>query len=274
MATDPITEVVATENQTVATVPSPSVNQTVAQVPSFAATQTVAPTGHVTVPVNHGEKPEKFNGLNFKRWQQKMLFYLTTLNLARFLNEDAPETQTGLADSLYNVYNTMKTAKELWESLDHKYKTEDAGAKKFIVGRFLDYKIVDSKTVISQVQELQVILHEIHAEGMVLSETFQVAAMIEKLPPTWKDFKNYLKHKRNEMNIEELIVRLRIEEDNKSFETRGSILKWPKQMLWSMVKVLRQTRASLGCLGKARKWVQKEEFSRRNFWENATIVTE
>ncbi|PKI38298.1 hypothetical protein CRG98_041345 [Punica granatum] len=35
------------------------------------------------VPVNHVEKLEKFNGLNFKRWQQKMLFYLTPLNLAR-----------------------------------------------------------------------------------------------------------------------------------------------------------------------------------------------
>ena len=52
------------------------------------------------------------------------------------------------------------------------------------MGRFLDYKIVDSKTVVNQVQELQVILHEIHAEGMMLSETFQVAAIIEKLPPT------------------------------------------------------------------------------------------
>ena len=37
------------------------------------------------VPIHHGEKPKKFNGLNFKRWQQMMLFYLTTLNLARFL---------------------------------------------------------------------------------------------------------------------------------------------------------------------------------------------
>ncbi|KAL2512132.1 Uncharacterized protein Adt_17732 [Abeliophyllum distichum] len=142
------------EATTVAQVPSFAATQTVAQVPSFAATQTVAPTGHVTVPVNHGEKPEKFNGLNFKRWEQKMLFYLTTLNLARFLTEDALKLKQGegdiqavsaveawkhsdflcrnyvmnsLADSLYNVYSTMKTAKELWESLDRKYKTEDAG---------------------------------------------------------------------------------------------------------------------------------------------------
>ena len=82
--------------------------------------------------------------------------------------------------------------------------------------------MVDSKTVISQVPELQVILHEIHAEGMSLSESFQVAAIIEKLPPSWKDFKNYLKHKRKEMNLEDLIVRLRTEEDNRVFEKRGN----------------------------------------------------
>ena len=36
-----------------------------------------------------GEKPKKFNGLNCKRWQKNMLFYLTTLNLERFFTEDA-----------------------------------------------------------------------------------------------------------------------------------------------------------------------------------------
>ena len=47
------------------------------------------------------------------------------------------------------------------------------------MGRFLDYKMVNSKTMLSQVQEHQIILHEIHAEGMMLSETLQVAAIIE-----------------------------------------------------------------------------------------------
>ncbi|KAL5547869.1 hypothetical protein UlMin_003100 [Ulmus minor] len=220
----------------------------VAPVVTHVATPVVSPAVPVSVPVNHGEKPEKFSGLNFKRWQQKMLFYLTTLNLARFLTENAPVLKddeqdiqavsavdawkhsdflcrnyalNGLTDSLYNVYSDKKMAKELWESLDRKYKSEDAESKKFVVGRFLDYKMVNSKTVISQVQELQVILHEIHAEGMNLSETFQVAAIIEKLPPAWKDFKNYLKHKRKEMSIEDLVVRLRIEEDNRCSEKRG-----------------------------------------------------
>ena len=57
----------------------------------------------------------------------------------------------GLANSLYNVYIEKKTAKELWESLEHKYKIEDASAKNFIVSRFLDFKMIDSKTVMSQV---------------------------------------------------------------------------------------------------------------------------
>ena len=58
---------------------------------------------------------------------------------------------------------------------------------------------------------------------MHLSETFQVAAIIEKLPPAWKDFKRYLKHKRNEMNIEGLVVKLIIEEDNRNAERKGAI---------------------------------------------------
>ncbi|GJW53093.1 pol polyprotein [Tanacetum coccineum] len=214
------------------------------QTPPTVVNTTGAPVTNAVA--NHAEKPEKFNGQNFKRWQQKMFFYLTTLGLARFLKETAPQVEppaegqssnaqavqaveawkhsdflchnyvlNGLIDPLYNVYCKTTTAKELWESLERKYKTEDAGTKKFVVARFLDYKMVDSKSVVSQVQDLQVLLHDIHAEGMTLSETFQVAAIIEKLPPSWVEFKNYLKHKRKEMSVEDLVVRLRIEEDNK-----------------------------------------------------------
>ena len=76
-----------------------------------------------------------------------MLFYLTTLNLARFLNEDGSKLDigetdkeklaavdawnhsdflcrnyvlNGLENTLYNVYSPLKTAKELWDSLDKK----------------------------------------------------------------------------------------------------------------------------------------------------------
>ena len=97
----------------------------------------------------------------------------------------------GFTGPLYDVYTSKVTFKDLWESLDRKYKTEDAGAKKWIVGPFLDYKMVDSTSVDSQVQELQMIIHEIHAERMGLMKSFQVATVMEKMPPGWKDFQNY-----------------------------------------------------------------------------------
>ncbi|XP_057514993.1 uncharacterized protein LOC130796638 [Actinidia eriantha] len=132
-----------------------------------------------------------------------------------------------LDNTLYNVYCAKQTAKELWKSLKKKYKTEDAGVKKFVVDRFLKYMMVDAKTVINQVQEFQVILHKIHAEGMQLSETFQVAVMIEKHPPSWKDFKNYLKHKRKEMNLKDLIIGHQVK-DCRSRKNQGSDSKKPK----------------------------------------------
>ena len=103
--------------------------------------------------------------------------------------------------TVYNVYSPIKNAKTLGESLDNKYKTEDAGMKKYIIGHFLDYKMVDSKTVLSQVEEFQLILHEMNAENLSVGETLQVDCIIEKLPPSWKEFKNYLKHKCKEMDV-------------------------------------------------------------------------
>ena len=36
------------------------------------------------------EKPAKISGVDIKRWQQKIFFYLTTLSLQKFINENVP----------------------------------------------------------------------------------------------------------------------------------------------------------------------------------------
>ena len=109
----------------------------------------------VPISISPREKPKKLCGFNFKKWQQKMLFYLTTLNLVRFLTDDAPKLRedeldiqvisvvdswkhyyflcrnyvmNGLVDSLYNFYSNKKIAKELLESINQKYKTENVEA--------------------------------------------------------------------------------------------------------------------------------------------------
>lgn len=70
------------------------------------------------------------------------------------------------------MYCAMKTTKELWSSLEKKYKMEDVGIKKFVIDKFLDFKMVDKKTIITQVQEMQFIHHDIAAEGIMLGESF------------------------------------------------------------------------------------------------------
>lgn len=185
------------------------------------------------------DKPEKFKGgSNFKLWKEKIMFYLTTLNLVRFVTEDKPVENEAdpqsvaaikdwshgdymcrhsilmsLDDSLYQIFYEKSSAKDLWESLTKKYTVDDAGAKKFIAARFHEFKMVDGRSVLEQSEELQRIYYDLAAEGMIINEPLQVALMIEKLPPSWDDFKHYLKHKKKEMTLEDLILKLRIEQD-------------------------------------------------------------
>ncbi|KAJ8526238.1 hypothetical protein K7X08_028715 [Anisodus acutangulus] len=153
----------------------------VAQGSSHAFT---AAQGNVGIPSPtgfHHERPGTFMASNFKRWQQKMLLYLTVMGMTRFLTEDPPqagdemdsspsETAEGGLDPLYTVYCTVGIAKELWEKLQKKYNAQDAGTKKFIIGKFMKFQIVDSKTLMSQVQEFQMIVHHLDLEGMKPNE--------------------------------------------------------------------------------------------------------
>ncbi|XP_070039246.1 uncharacterized protein [Nicotiana tomentosiformis] len=212
---------------------------------TVAATK-IDSSSRIVVPL--AEKPGKFSVANFKGWQQRVFFWLITLGMQKFTSKDPPVLAADmpdnekfmivdawkhaaflckgyilsvLEDDLYNVYSAMKTSKELWDALEKKYKTEDASLKKFVVAKFLDYKMIDNKTFGTQVQELQLIFHDLIAEGMVVNDAFQADAMIEKLPPSWRDFKNYFKHKRKEMKLEDLVIRLKIEEDNKTAEKKS-----------------------------------------------------
>lgn len=51
---------------------------------------------------------------------------------------------------------------------------------------------------------------------MTISESFQSGCLIKKLPDivVWNSFKSYLKHKKKEMTVDDVNLKLRIEEDN------------------------------------------------------------
>ena len=45
-----------------------------------------------------------------------------------------------------------------------------------------------------------------------------VGYLIETLLDSWKDYKNSMKHKRKQMSLEDVIIHIRIEEQNKTRE--------------------------------------------------------
>ncbi|GJY58926.1 retrotransposon protein, putative, ty1-copia subclass [Tanacetum coccineum] len=77
----------------------------------------VIPTGAsaTNTVANHVERPEKFNGQNFKRWQQKMFFYLTTLGYTQVLEETVSEDNKLLQKILCTCFCKANMSLRCWD---------------------------------------------------------------------------------------------------------------------------------------------------------------
>ncbi|GJS57125.1 zinc finger, CCHC-type containing protein [Tanacetum coccineum] len=117
-----------------------------------------------------------------------------------------------MSDSLFDVYQNVKTSKELWDTLEAKYMAEDASSKMFLVSNFTNYKMTDSRPVMEQYNELLGILGRFTQHKMNMDESIQDSCIIDKLSPSWKDFKHTLKQLKEELTLIELGSHLRIEE--------------------------------------------------------------
>ncbi|GKD45457.1 zinc finger, CCHC-type containing protein [Tanacetum coccineum] len=184
-------------------------------------------------------KLEKFEGVDFRRWQKKMHFLLSSMSVVYVLTTPMPDDGgdnptveqvrkrakwdnddyvcrglilNGMSDSLFDIYQNVETSKELWDTLEAKYMAEDASSKKFLVSNFTNYKMTDSRPVLKQYNELLGILRRFTQHKMNMDESIQVSCIIDKLPPSWKNFKHTLKHLKEELTLVELGSHLRIEE--------------------------------------------------------------
>nr|GEU73269.1 zinc finger, CCHC-type [Tanacetum cinerariifolium] len=117
-----------------------------------------------------------------------------------------------MSDSLFDVYTNVESAKELWDSLESKYMAEDSLSKKFLVSNFNNYKMVNSRPVMEQYNELLRILGQYTQHGLKIDKSIYVSSIIDKLPPSWKDFKHALKHGKDDLSLVQLGSHLRIEE--------------------------------------------------------------
>lgn len=66
----------------------------------------------------------------------------------------------------------------------------------------------------SQIHEFDIVVAELTNGKIVLPEPYLWSALIEKLPDSWKDYKNTLKHKINDMTMEQIIMNIYIKDKN------------------------------------------------------------
>ncbi|GAV83162.1 UBN2_2 domain-containing protein [Cephalotus follicularis] len=187
-------------------------------------------------------KLDRSDGNNFVHWQDKMKFLLTVLKIYYILDpylqpiEDhvptTDETQSNvealervnqqrkkrgedqllsrghilntLSDRLFVLFTGMKSAKEIWYALEFKYRVEEQGTNKYLIKNYFDFKFVDTKPLLEQVIELQVVVNKIRALKTAIPETFQVGAIIAKLHSSWKDYGNFFLHKSEDITLEHI----------------------------------------------------------------------
>ncbi|GJZ28117.1 hypothetical protein Tco_0572764 [Tanacetum coccineum] len=154
-------------------------------------------------------KLDKFERHDFRRWHKKMHFLLTTLKVVYVMTTPMPEL---LEDDI--VEAIRRRAK--WENDDYICRghilNEDASTKKFLVSNFNNYKMFDSRPVMEQFNELLRILGQYTQHGLKMDESISVSGVIDKFPPSWKEFKHTLKHGKDDLSLVQLGSHLRIEE--------------------------------------------------------------
>jgi len=117
-----------------------------------------------------------------------------------------------LSDQLCDVYMNIKSASELWETLEHKFGAADAAHKLYVMEKYHDFKIVENHSVVEQAHEFQLIVRELEQLRHVLPDKFVAGGMIVKLPPSWRNFTTTLKQKRQKILVEDLLAGLDVEE--------------------------------------------------------------
>ncbi|GKC45659.1 zinc finger, CCHC-type containing protein, partial [Tanacetum coccineum] len=123
-------------------------------------------------------KLEKFEGVDFRRWQKKMHFMLSSMSVVYVLTAPMPD-DGGENPTVEQVWKRAKwdnddyVCRELWDTLEAKYMAEDASSKKFLVSNFTNYKMTDLRPVLEQYNELLGILGRFTQHNMNMDESIK-----------------------------------------------------------------------------------------------------
>ncbi|KAJ9545520.1 hypothetical protein OSB04_025227 [Centaurea solstitialis] len=256
-------------------------------------------TGNFCLMIQDLVKLDSFDGSNYTRWADKVKFMLMVLNLAyvmdvnlepipenpipeagkqpdqtiiadlekkRLLQKEAENLACGhiknaLSDRLYDLYAPITCPRELWKALEHKYKAQEEGTNKYLVSKYLRFQMVDDKPILEQIHELQVLVNKMNSLSITIPEIFQVGAILDKLPPSWKDFSKRMMHKSEDYSLDDMLKHLRIEE-----EARNRDKKSRNPVNVNSVQAGGKNKGKLNSGGPSKKWnlgPQKKVFKRQ-----------
>ena len=60
---------------------------------------------------------------------------------------------------------------------------EKEGTEKFLISKYFKFVMVDTKSILDQIHELHIIVTKLQELKVEISKSFQVGAIIAKLPP-------------------------------------------------------------------------------------------
>src|SRR3954470_18001969 len=84
---------------------------------------------------------------------------------------------------------------------------------------FHDYRMISNRSVVEKAHEIQCFAKELEILKCILPNKFVAGCIIAKLPPSWRNFATALKHKRQEISVENLIASLDVEEKARAKDT-------------------------------------------------------
>ncbi|XP_019259111.1 PREDICTED: uncharacterized protein LOC109237276 [Nicotiana attenuata] len=120
-----------------------------------------------------------------------------------------------LIDRLYDLYQNLKSPRKIWTALQSAYENEKRGIDKFLYLKYFKFKMGDTKPIMDQIYELQILVSKLTDLEVKIPDALQIGAILSKLPPSWNDYRKKILHSSEKLTVEQFRTHIQIESENR-----------------------------------------------------------
>jgi len=96
--------------------------------------------------------------------------------------------------------------------IEAEFSEADNGNESFATESYLNYKMSEGRSVMEQLQEIQLLVWDLVQYNCNLPDSFQANAILAKLPPSWRDFVTARRHMKKQLTLSELTAAINVED--------------------------------------------------------------